>query len=441
MKKNKNKRFSVHKSQRVADTILTPSEQHNDIEELGEPPDISELKTTFKGELGVRDKHPVVGAFAEKFSPAGFTSVPKEALMELAQKTFAVAGQQVGDERAFLRTLRDYAKTTDARGEESVERMHEYEEIVRRTEKARKLSPEELKEYVSRAQAFQTYQQQRIDALYFAALCTSVDGELTLIGLGRWARAGYPQIQITHRYAAALLVTSVADDVLEHVHPPWPAFVLEVPEGLIDLAEKDGTTLTPVRRILVTELYNSADEQKWGYVAFTDTPMTAWRFGVGTKDLLPGKVEGNKFEDDPICFEFTSHDERAVSLIGRLIVNVCLAMGDPEAVKKIGPGHKRYAASCKQRTEPEPVVRVFQLSKPVTLDFRPMVREFLDGKVTRKSLSVQTLVRGHFKGQHYGPKNSLYKTIWRAPFWRGPHDAPIAVRPFVLDEQKEKKGA
>lgn len=32
---------------------------------------------------------------------------------------------------------------------------------------------------------------------------------------------------------------------------------------------------------------------------------------------------------------------------------------------------------------------------------------------------VRHLVRGFFRQQHYGPKNSLTKTIWIMPFWRG----------------------
>ena len=62
------------------------------------------------------------------------------------------------------------------------------------------------------------------------------------------------------------------------------------------------------------------------------------------------------------------------------------------------------------------------------------VREYLEGK-SHRSPSVQVLVSGHYKMQPHGTKNSLRKLIWRAPFWRGPDDAPIPIRAHVLGKE------
>jgi len=65
-------------------------------------------------------------------------------------------------------------------------------------------------------------------------------------------------------------------------------------------------------------------------------------------------------------------------------------------------------------------------------DFRDRVRDYVEGK-SHSAPNVQVLVSGHHKMQPHGPGNSLRKLIWREPFWRGPEDAPIAIRPHKLD--------
>lgn len=41
-----------------------------------------------------------------------------------------------------------------------------------------------------------------------------------------------------------------------------------------------------------------------------------------------------------------------------------------------------------------------------------------------QSLIVRTLVEGHWRNQAHGPRHTLRKVIWIAPFWRGPEDGP-----------------
>jgi hypothetical protein len=43
------------------------------------------------------------------------------------------------------------------------------------------------------------------------------------------------------------------------------------------------------------------------------------------------------------------------------------------------------------------------------------------------TLSVRTIVRGHWRKQHYGPRMSEKKVIWIKPHWKGPKDAPISA--------------
>jgi hypothetical protein len=68
---------------------------------------------------------------------------------------------------------------------------------------------------------------------------------------------------------------------------------------------------------------------------------------------------------------------------------------------------------------------------PVKHDFREHVRSFARGE--RDKLSVQSLISGHYKMQPYGPQRSLRKLIWLEPYWRGPEDAPIPIRPHSFE--------
>lgn len=43
------------------------------------------------------------------------------------------------------------------------------------------------------------------------------------------------------------------------------------------------------------------------------------------------------------------------------------------------------------------------------------------------TMSVRTMVRGHWRQQAHGPHHSLRKVIWIRPTWRGPEDAPISI--------------
>ena len=261
------------------------------------------------------------------------------------------------------------------------------------------------------------------------------EGTLSLLGLPRWVHYGLPTITMGHRYAAALLSTTATVEAVREARAPFPAFMIELPDQLLftDDPDKPGERIT-LRRILVQRIMTARGEA-WGWVAYTDGKVSLYRHGQNSEELLPPEeIEGDKMGDpsDPFQFDVTDRDERTIYLLGRLIVNTCLAMSDPTNIKAIGKAHtdwEKYNAGSK-RGSPEPVVRIFQLGKPVKHDCREAVREYVEGR--RRKLSVQVLVRGHYKTQHYGPKNSQIKVIWREPFWRGPEDAPIPVREHVL---------
>jgi hypothetical protein len=278
-------------------------------------------------------------------------------------------------------------------------------------------------------------------AVYHNVFRETPDGQICLVAFSRWADCGYPQITMGHKFAAALLATNVSADIFPHIHRPWPAFVVEVPSGLLDISAPETNEQIPITRLLVTEITNrdksrpqTSDGKYWAYFGMTDTSLSIWRFGVTTEELLPPDLEGNPLLNHSM--ELTEQDGRVASLIGRLIINMCLAMNDPDQVEKFGPGHKRYESSRREKKrDTTPHVRSFQLGKSIELDFRDHVRKFVREGSRSGQLSVQSLVAGHFKRVHHGPKYSKTKTLWISPYWKGPEDSPILLRAHKLPEE------
>lgn len=272
------------------------------------------------------------------------------------------------------------------------------------------------------------------------SLASIPDGQILVLGMINWADSGFPTVTMGQKYCAAMLMTNVTPDIYEYVRRPWRAFFIEVPEGILtvdDPAEKERRN---IKRILVTEVQSGLRiiegveypaGPSWAYLTFSDTPISLWRYGVTVEQLLPPRLGENPYESDPTCLEFKDDDARVAALIGRLIVNTCLTMSNPDYVQQIGPGHKRFADS-RRRNERTANHRVFQIGSPVKIDFRDRVRQYvLSGKQGRP-LEVQSTVAGHYKAQPYGPRNSLRKVVWREPYKRGPADGNIMIRPHEL---------
>lgn len=264
------------------------------------------------------------------------------------------------------------------------------------------------------------------------------EGQINLLLLPKWVHCGLPTITMGHKYAAALLATTATKEAVAAARGPFPAFIIELPDQLLftDDPDRPGERI-PLRRILAGSIETKRGPA-WAFVAYTDGKVSLYRHGQTSEELLPpDEIDGDQMGDpnDPFRFEVTDRDQRVIFLLGRLLVNTCLAMSDPTNIRAVGKAHKQWEkySTGSKRNDPEPVVRTFQLGKPIKLDCRETVREYVDGQ--RRKLSVQVLVRGHFKTQHHGPRNSLVKVIWREPFWRGPEDAPIPVRAHLLGEK------
>lgn len=253
--------------------------------------------------------------------------------------------------------------------------------------------------------------------------------QIITLGSARWADCGFPQVVVGHRYAAALMATNIPEDVLPLVRPPWPAFFIELPDMMLPILDEHGKEL-PLRRVLVQHIHD--EKETWQFLAQTDGITTIWRHGIDTRELAlsertgTGTWEGCTFAipiDEGV-------DGRTNQLVGKLIAAVCLAMSDPSNVK----AHPSFGGvGDVGRQGKEPKVRTFRLGKPIEVDVRQALDDFIHNRGTRKGSSptVQTLVRGHWK-----PKLSerVGYPVWIEPYWRGPLDAPILTRPVKVGD-------
>lgn len=259
------------------------------------------------------------------------------------------------------------------------------------------------------------------NSLGHARLCFSVHGHPPGIAAylecwaAHWARLAYPLIQPSHKYAAALMATTVPVDI--DIRPPWPAFYLAVPPGLITILDRNGKP-EPVEQMLVF-----AEKERWSYVSPAETVEFS-RIAHTKVDMASerGASDPSAWSDFSIASE--DHDDRAGLCLSRLLLNSCLAMSDPSAVRQIGKAHSTRSST--------PQAKVFELSRPVRVDCRDSVRSFVTGTSSRLA-QVQWLVRGHWRQQAYGKEHKLRRNQWIEPFWKGGDDKPLAVRVHKLD--------
>jgi hypothetical protein len=247
----------------------------------------------------------------------------------------------------------------------------------------------------------------------------------------RWAHFGFPIVQLgSHKYAAALMATSFSPDT--EVHPPWKTFLIEVPEGLLFTASGTGSgEKETVRYLLVSEhpVIRSADvkERAWSFTAFTAEGTMLHRMKMSLADHLQEPKEDSDYgHGEAFEVDLNTEDERTLLLLSRLMLSTCLAMSDPSNVKKVG----KHSGEIKRGAK-LPTCRVFRVGKPVEIDCRQALYDFVSGK-RRDPLAVQFLVRGHWRNQACGPAMAERKWIWIEPYWKGPEDAPINMRPHKL---------
>lgn len=274
-----------------------------------------------------------------------------------------------------------------------------------------------------------------------------------LAQLGAWYDAGFPKVIVDATFAASLMSTSLTKEVATSVIPPWPAFFVELPESVLQYTTKRGISY-PVDHLFVFS-FGPKENLTWAISVYAglwemwaiphastadlvarDEAQEDRILDVGLKAITDQKsIEENLqhahltgLNPEEVHRVFQSN-ARLGGLAQRLVAGICLAMSDPANIRQLKPKLKMSLKPKSQRGVP--LTRTFVLGRPVAVDCRGPVRAYAEGREGSVP-KVQVLVRGHWKMQAHGKGLALRKPIHVEPYWRGPEEAPIPIRPHVV---------
>jgi len=243
-----------------------------------------------------------------------------------------------------------------------------------------------------------------------------------------WARCGFPQVTIGHKLAASFMATSIGAEAVSDVAFPWPSFALRVPGGLVQFKSVNGDPWEP-EAIWV----HPHDATNATTIAFrSGRESLIMRGALSVADLASHpNIESVDCRGDDMLGSLAEHvtawNDRAILLLDRLLLGCCIELDQPVFTDSIGKGRP----AVKRRKDTDPKAWTFTLGRTVQVDCREWVSSYLNDR-RGTTVSVQSLVRGHHKRQRCGPGGSARKWIHIEPYWRGPEDAPIAVRSHNL---------
>lgn len=210
----------------------------------------------------------------------------------------------------------------------------------------------------------------------------------------QWKKCAFARLSVGAKLGAALMLT----DAPEGVVAPWEAWSLCVPDGIIKAQ-------TSTRTFSVMRLWCYGTEPV-AAVAKSDTDKEAYFI--------------NSFDDDDTPWK---------ALARNFVKGACLSLSiDVETHRKAnwGPrGSKRAPGVV-----PDAGVD-YVLSGTVEIDLRDEVKRICEGRKSsggHGGLTVQFLVRGHWRNQAVGVRHSDRKRIWIEPFWKGPEESRVLLR-------------
>lgn len=216
-----------------------------------------------------------------------------------------------------------------------------------------------------------------------------------------WAECGFQVVEPAHKLAASLAASTMPAECVASLELPWRAFLVRIPAGALTEHAMQCLVVKGKLDSHISVLTCLGDAYLYGY----EHSLEGWNLKL----------------DSTVHPEF-----RVQELVGRLVIGICAEMmqhrpsiATSSSAVHMKRGHRK--------------LNTFKLTRPVTLDVRAAVRAYARGTGSRPT--VQTLVRGHWKLQPWGACGEQRKLIHVEPYWRGPEEAPIAVRPHLVGDK------
>jgi len=278
-------------------------------------------------------------------------------------------------------------------------------------------------------QVHENFRQYSLDNPDFGVAYILPSVQIMMNWTARWYEQGMPRVVWDNpKYPAMLMASKCDPNVAGMVKPPWEAFLVDLPEGLV--MEVDGDE-SPIKWALVHAIPSSKG-LVWNILLEADG-MEIWRHGLTTEQLVE---VGNGLLNPVFGPELDQRDLLILTLVGRLVIGLCLTLSDPSKVREVKRKERARGSfrMVSKKNKGKGTTRNFVVGAPVNVDCRKAIKEAIQKPRKGHVLTVRSLVRGHWKMQPHGPRNSLRKLIFREPFWRGPKDAPIVKREHVVGD-------
>lgn len=260
-------------------------------------------------------------------------------------------------------------------------------------------------------------------------------GKHLIYWCNQWVGCGMPHVVADHRLVASMMATEIPSEFAGHVRPPWRAFMITVPSGVlgegelsivVDADHREAVTRGDLTRIIFVDRYQSEDghgSMPWNLCEEWATFGTWDHTKLYTSNRMDGALPPSSMPGERL---------RRLQLVLRFIFGACAELHNRAIT---GSGASIAPPTSEKRRGGLPALWTVRLSRPVKVDARQYVREYVSG--TRGGINVQYMRRGHWRNQPHGPLSSLRKFIHIEPHWVGPEDAPIAVRPHILTRSGE----
>jgi len=248
--------------------------------------------------------------------------------------------------------------------------------------------------------------------------------------LAKWVDGGCRIIDSDVSYFSAMMHTDLHSSAREELRVPWPSFVVRVPRGAISLETHPGYPSDGSKYDVVTLFVSdgAADTirnfpamppQIWCLTGHSDAGfMTRGMSGQNLDDLIFG-------EEDDFARETYPKETRAIkSALAGLLFTM-------QHTSNFAIGSRNSGIYKRPLRNEPPPHRSIVIGRPI--NFRASPNESHGATGAGSTPAFQTMVRGHIKRQVCGMNRTGRKVVWIEPYWRGPEDAPILSRPYMVN--------
>lgn len=241
-----------------------------------------------------------------------------------------------------------------------------------------------------------------------------------------WRESAFARVEVEAKLAASMLCTNAEPETLVDLELPWRSFAIQVPDGLLGDVGQQGVpsfllvTQGAVNKKIIILEFGRRHFAFSSNSALGELSKLEYKPSENINQALADKLSPEAL------LEFDTFGRRIGSLVGKLVVGVCIEFAEPRLREVIRATQNQPVRMRKRQAQSQ----VVHLYRPVVLDVRKEVKEYARG--TGKKPTVRTLVCGHYRMQRYGTNLEHSRRQHIEPHWRNLKAEKVADRPHIL---------